>query len=282
MRLLRRGDRASTLDLLVVGLGNPGREHQHDRHNAGWMVVDELTRQTRRLLPRQVLREARRDPRRRRQAGAAQARDVHEPLRPVARRRSPLLQGHAGADPRRPRRGRPRARPPAGAARRRPRRAQRASLPPPDARLGRLPPAPGRRRPAGARRPAAGRGLRALAVRARRGRRGRSSRAPPTRSRRSSAMGSTALRPSSTRGEACARSPSPTPAGRTPAPRRGCCSGSPAARLARSWRACSRGSSGCSPRRCCPMRSAGRSTTASPSGTRERSSSGRGCCSGSG
>ncbi len=44
MRLLRRGDRASTLDLLVVGLGNPGREHQHDRHNAGWMVVDELTR----------------------------------------------------------------------------------------------------------------------------------------------------------------------------------------------------------------------------------------------
>jgi peptidyl-tRNA hydrolase, PTH1 family len=46
MRLLRRGGRqhASTLDLLVVGLGNPGSEHAQDRHNAGWMVVDELAR----------------------------------------------------------------------------------------------------------------------------------------------------------------------------------------------------------------------------------------------
>ncbi len=42
MRLFRRGESASTLDLLVVGLGNPGREHARDRHNAGWMVVDEL------------------------------------------------------------------------------------------------------------------------------------------------------------------------------------------------------------------------------------------------
>ena len=44
MRLFRRGESASTLDLLVVGLGNPGREHEADRHNAGWMVVDELAR----------------------------------------------------------------------------------------------------------------------------------------------------------------------------------------------------------------------------------------------
>lgn len=44
MRLFRRGESASTLDLLVVGLGNPGREHADDRHNAGWMVVDELAR----------------------------------------------------------------------------------------------------------------------------------------------------------------------------------------------------------------------------------------------
>ena len=44
MRLFRRGESASTLDLLVVGLGNPGREHAQDRHNAGWMVVDELAR----------------------------------------------------------------------------------------------------------------------------------------------------------------------------------------------------------------------------------------------
>jgi len=44
MRLFRRGEAASTLDLLVAGLGNPGREHERDRHNVGWMVVDELAR----------------------------------------------------------------------------------------------------------------------------------------------------------------------------------------------------------------------------------------------
>ena len=44
MRLFRRGETASTLDLLVAGLGNPGREHARDRHNAGWMAVDELAR----------------------------------------------------------------------------------------------------------------------------------------------------------------------------------------------------------------------------------------------
>jgi PTH1 family peptidyl-tRNA hydrolase len=40
----RRGEQASTLDLLVAGLGNPGREYERTRHNAGWMVVDELAR----------------------------------------------------------------------------------------------------------------------------------------------------------------------------------------------------------------------------------------------
>ncbi len=44
MRLFRRGESASTLDLLVAGLGNPGREHAGDRHNVGWMVVEELAR----------------------------------------------------------------------------------------------------------------------------------------------------------------------------------------------------------------------------------------------
>jgi PTH1 family peptidyl-tRNA hydrolase len=42
--LFRRGETASTLDLLVAGLGNPGREHAADRHNVGWMVMDELAR----------------------------------------------------------------------------------------------------------------------------------------------------------------------------------------------------------------------------------------------
>ena len=79
----------------------------------------------RRLVPLEVLRPAQRDPPRRPPPRPAQARDLHEPLRRLARGRGALLQGAARLDCRRARRRRSGGGQAAGQAGGRARRPQR-------------------------------------------------------------------------------------------------------------------------------------------------------------
>ncbi len=128
MRFFRRGERASTLDLLVAGLGNPGRQYERTRHNLGWLVVDELARRhggSWRSKFSGSLAETRLDGSR--IALLKPETYMNESGRSVGGRHA-LLQGRARVAAGRPRRRRPRGRSPAGAARRRARRPQRPPL----------------------------------------------------------------------------------------------------------------------------------------------------------
>ena len=186
----RRGERASSLDLLVVGLGNPGREYAGNRHNVGFMVVEELARRHggswRGKFNGQIA-EVRIDEHR---VALLEPETYMNESGPVGQGGRDVLQARARRRPRRPRRQRSRARPAAGAARRRPRGAQRAAVGDPAPRDSGLHAAARRRRPAGPRRPPPARRLRALRLRRRARTPTISSRAARTRSRRSTPRGS--------------------------------------------------------------------------------------------
>ena len=99
MRLFRRGEQASTLDLLVAGLESRSgaRPRSSQRRLDGRRGARPAPR---RLVPLEVQRESCGDASRGRPGGVAAARDVHERVGPLDLVGCALLQGRARGRPR--------------------------------------------------------------------------------------------------------------------------------------------------------------------------------------